>query len=86
MAKAPAFDKKNLPNMGICVGERALQHYGLPGMKTGDQWEWATVMVMVVMLVMAVITVVTRIILVQGEKTLTKKSSTLRQLKRSQDK
>ena len=84
MEKAPAFDKDNLPNMAdVHWGERIFKHYGVPGYEQRGPMGYG--MGTVTVMVMAVITV-TRCILVQGEKSLTKKSLTLKQLKPSQDK
>ena len=87
MEKAPAFDKKNLPDVGdMRWGGGILKHYGVPGYEK-DQWGWVTVMVMVVMvMVVMVMVVITGDILVQGEKTPIKKSLTLKQSKPSQGK
>ena len=45
MGKAPAFDKKNLPDMGdMPWGENIFKHYGIPGYANRDNGTWVTVM------------------------------------------
>ena len=73
MEKAPAFDKDNLPNMtDMHWGERIFKHYDVPGYGQRGPLVYRGMG----MVAIAVITV-TRCVLVQGEKSLTKKSLTL---------
>ena len=81
MEKAPAFDKSNLPNMAdMNWGEGIFKHYGVPGYEQwgptgygyGYGYGYGGYFG-------------DPCILVQGEKTLTKNSLTLKQLRPSQD-
>ena len=83
MEKAPAFDKNNLPNMGdMHWGEGIFKHYGVPGYEQrGTNGLRLRLWLRLWRLLR-----ITRCIRVQGKKTLTKRSLTLKQLKPSQDK
>ena len=84
MEKAPAFDKKNLPDMGdMHWGEGIFKHYGVPGY---EQRGPIGMRLRLWLCGYGYPVTVTGGILVQGEKTPTKKSLTLKQLKPSQDK
>ena len=80
MKEAPAFDKNNLPNMAdMNWGAGIFKHYAAPGYEQhgpiGKGYSYLIILVMA-----------TRCILVQREKTPTRKYLILKQLKPSQDK